>query len=99
MFPSDLVWFFEENPSLAVITTWHVAVLGEWIAYVTHDSEDGFWEFHSQSGFGDERDAVLISLAEIVNTDSTLMQLADLPRGWHAWRDAPGALWQREVMA
>jgi len=91
-------WCFQESPKTAVITTRWVAVVGEWVAYVSHDSEDGFWQFHSQSGFEDERDVVLVSLAEMVNKDSTLMQLAGLPRGWHAWRDSPGALWRREEM-
>ena len=40
-------------------------------------------------------DAKLVSLSEIVATDQSLLELADLPLGWVATRDNAGSRWQR----
>ncbi len=41
-------------------------------------------------------DAVLGSLAAMVQRDPTLAQLADLPVGWSATRDSATGPWKRE---
>jgi len=37
---------------------------------------------------------MVVSLRSMVMRDATLARLADLPEGWHAWRDGPTAPWQ-----
>ena len=41
------------------------------------------------------RDARLISFKEAVDADQSLLELADLPRGWQATRLDQHAVWQR----
>ena len=68
---------------------------GEPILHVFHDLEDGSWQF---LGFGDadEDDAAVVALDEIVKFDESVLELADLPLGWHAWRNSVNDPWQRE---
>ncbi|HEY9127676.1 MAG TPA: DUF4262 domain-containing protein [Acidobacteriaceae bacterium] len=62
----------------------------EAITYVSHDADDGAWQF-----LGDLMDAgggpVLVCLHHPINSDPSLKELADLPLGWCAERTA---LWQ-----
>lgn len=89
-------WPFDDPPNLAVITTRSVVRGGEWIASVSHDEDDGGWQFHdSHPGPLVESDAMIVGLGEMVRRDPSLRALADLPVGWHAWRTAPGRRWQR----
>ena len=87
-------WIFPNPPQVAVITTRSIVDRGAWIAHVTHDADDGGWQFHDGEVPG-ERDAMVVSLRSMVRLDATLTELADLPAGWHAWRDTPTGPWQR----
>ena len=90
------VWKFIEPPNMAVIANRKIITSGAWIAYVSHDSDDGAWQFHiSSSDSVNENDAVLVSLQEIVNIDHTITILADLPLGWCAWRNSKDDVWER----
>jgi len=92
-------WEFSDPPNVAVIANQKIVLSGEWIAYVSHDSDDGAWQFHTnQSEPISEDDAVMVSLQSIVTLDPTIMKLADLPLGWHAWRDSKAGPWQRRKM-
>ncbi|AGN70618.1 hypothetical protein B2K_38890 [Paenibacillus mucilaginosus K02] len=51
------------------------------ILYVTHDEDDGMWQF-LDGGETKEEEARLLSLKEMVNIDPSLIQLSDLPLGW-----------------
>lgn len=65
------------------------------VLYVNHDVSDGSWDFHR----GEEVTAdeiTVVELADIVKTDPSLDELADLPLGWYAERPAPGAPWVRQ---
>ena len=87
---------FNDPPNVAVIANRRILSDGDWIAYVLHDSHDGAWQFHTnQPGPVSGGDAVLVSLQSIVKFDPTVLALADLPLGWHAWRNSKEASWQR----
>lgn len=86
-------WPFPDRPNAAVVASRRVAFDGEWVAYVSHDEEDGVWQFHPAARTGSVADACLVALNEIVKRDPALLQLADLPEGWHAWRDSPQSPW------
>ncbi|WP_109784958.1 hypothetical protein [Pseudomonas sp. OV226] len=92
-------WKFTDPPNVAVIANQKIFSSGDWIGYVSHDSDDGAWQFHtSQVEPVSEDDAVMVSLQSIVTLDPTVMDLADLPLGWHAWRDSKVGVWQRSAM-
>ena len=61
------------------------------ILYVCHDEEDDGWQFLDGRPV-DMPDAALVAIAEIVGVDRTVLEVADLPPGWRAMRDAVGAV-------
>ena len=89
-------WPFSDPPNVAVITTRSIAEDRAWIAHVSHDADDGGWQFHdADPSPARQEDARLVSLRSMVERDATLAELADLPEGWRAWRDAARAAWRR----
>jgi hypothetical protein len=64
------------------------------ILLVSHDADDHGWQFIGTSNVSVE-DARIVSLEEIVQLDSTVLEVADLPPGWQAIRNAVGAPWTR----
>jgi hypothetical protein len=78
-----------------VFTSTRVLDGEERIHYVAHDDQDGSWQFHPFSGPTSEEEAQVVSLERIVMLDPSVEELADLPLGWHAWRDAEDAPWTR----
>lgn len=89
-------WPFEDARDTAVFTSWRILRKEEWIHYVTHDSEDGAWQFHPFSAPTPLTEAALVSLETVFSLDGSIAELADLPMGWHAWRDSPDGAWIRE---
>ncbi len=96
MEPLTADWMFFDVPNTAVLTTRSIVHRRAGIMGVWHDADDGCWQFHDGSpGPPNERKAMVVSLRSMVLLDPTLNELADLPLGWRAWRDAPTAPWQR----
>lgn len=91
---NNVRWPFDQPPNCAVITLRSIILGGNPICHVTHDLDDHGWQF---LGVGDANldDAAVVSLSEIVNRDPSLLELADLPPGWHAWRDTIDSKWHR----
>jgi hypothetical protein len=89
--PND--WLFAEPHNMAILTTSDVIERKYPILYVSHDADDGSWQFHSGSEI-DIEEAKVISLCEIVNLDKSLLQLADLPLGWIATRRNQDSFWK-----
>ncbi len=90
--PNPPDWPFADPPNVACFTTWRVLDGIEPIVYVSHDAEDGAWQFLPESGAIEEL-AAIVGLAEMCSTDPTLLQLACLPLGWRAERSEQGAPW------
>ena len=93
---SDDVWPFADPGDTAVFTSKFVIEDEETITYVSHDADDGAWQFHSETGSADLDDARLVALKRICALDPTVLLLADLPLGWRAWRASKDAEWVRE---
>ena len=92
---TDATWQFNDPPNVAVIVNRKIIFEGDWIAYVSHDLDDGCWQFHTcQSEPVREEDAMLVSLKNIVDRDPSINALSELPLGWHAWRDSHDSEWQ-----
>ena len=78
---------FKDSPNTSVFTTKFVLDDNKTITYVTHDNEDGSWQFFSDDKFENFSEvAKIVGLKEIVKIDSTLLELADLPLGYYATR-------------
>jgi hypothetical protein len=87
-------WPFEDPPNVAAITTVKVLDEGHAILLVTHDDDDGSWQFLCGTT-GDAADGRVVGLECIVQKDPSLRELADLPLGWRAWRASPSDPWRR----
>ncbi|HEU4753169.1 MAG TPA: hypothetical protein VFU47_08670, partial [Armatimonadota bacterium] len=66
---------------------------GEPILLVTHEIEDGAWQFIGYEA--DPEDLVVVCLEHAFHTDPSVGQLADLPRGWGAERPTAESPWTR----
>jgi hypothetical protein len=90
-------WPFQDPPNTAVITNVPILDGAEWVQYVTHDEEDGAWQFHPAGGQATTKEAAVTSLRRILAIEPRVAELADLPLGWHAWRDDEDGVWTREA--
>jgi hypothetical protein len=88
MDPSE-AWPFEEPPNVAVFTSKHIIRQGKPVLLVSHDEDDGGWQFHYGGAVSDS-DAMIVALREVFRRHPELAELADLPRGWKAERVGPG---------
>jgi hypothetical protein len=87
-------WPFPDPEETAVITLGRILRGESPLRLVTHDLDDGAWQFlDGEHVFED--DAVVVALGEIVQLDDGLLALADLPAGSYAWRAGPGQPWTR----
>jgi hypothetical protein len=75
-----------------VYTTRQVTKAGRPILVVSHDEEDGVWQFHWG---GPIRLAELqkVALSRILELDPSLAGLTDLPPGWWAQRSSRDREW------
>jgi hypothetical protein len=89
-------WPFADPPNVATVTTVQVVRDGEPILLVYHDEDDGAWQFLTATATNSMKNMMMVSLKSIVTRDPTVVELADLPLGWHAWREHIGAPWVRE---
>jgi len=86
----------EFPPDDIAITTRQVMHGGWPILPVTHDADDGAWQFLNGRGDTDNTEsAMVISAAGILGVDPAVAGLADLPLGWRAWRETPDDPWTR----
>jgi hypothetical protein len=89
-------WPFSDPEDVLVFTGRDIVDREKWIHYVSHDEEDGAWQFLSEDGVPEnEEDARLVLLRNIVGLDPSLLELADLPKGWIAWRNTKESAWKR----
>lgn len=78
-------WKFPDPPHTLVYLSQTVHNGTEPVTYVSHDAEDGAWQFlgdRMASGDG----PVLSCFHHPIDSDTALSELADLPRGWYAER-------------
>jgi hypothetical protein len=87
-------WPFEDPPNTAAITTRQV-LEGAPVLLVTHDADDGGWQFLCGTT-DDPADGRVVGLGRMLARDPTLGELADLPEGWRARRASAGQQWERD---
>src|SRR5687767_14445355 len=86
-------WPFDEPENVATMTVRQVTHEGHPILLVSHDAEDGMWQFLTGDPV-DMADVLIVGLREVYRIDPSIGELADLPLGWEATRSSPGARWQ-----
>ncbi|SFC83474.1 hypothetical protein [Ruminococcus albus] len=77
---------FSDAPDTACLTCRHVLEERSPIVYISHD-EDGCWQFLCGEEHTED-DARVVSLAEILDIDSSVADFADLDFGGYAERSA-----------
>jgi hypothetical protein len=91
---SEAEWPFEDSQNLGVLTT--IKVLeGAPVLLVTHD-HDGDWQILCGTT-NDSEDARIACFGCAFERNRDIAVLADLPRGWRAWRETPSSPWIREA--
>jgi len=87
-------WKFSDPPHTRVFLSEAVHSGVEPITYVSHDAEDGAWQFLGDSMAGEGK-PVISCFHHPVDNDPSLQDLADLPLGWYAVRTKRGEPWSR----
>ena len=82
---------FKENLNTAVLTSEYVLNRTSPIIYVAHH-DDGIWEFWGKEEI-EESDIKVVSLAQIIAIDPSVLEVADLSEQFAAIRDAKGSSW------
>jgi len=92
---NDASMSFDDPLDTMVFTTRRVAELKYPVLVVSHDAEDGAWQFLCGTT-NDPKDGVTVSLASMLERHPELEELSDLARGWIAWRETEKSTWVRE---
>ncbi|MBI2687369.1 MAG: DUF4262 domain-containing protein [Acidobacteria bacterium] len=87
-------WMLPDPPHTLVFLSKPVQSDAEPITYVSHDIEDGAWQFLGTSMSGGDK-PVISCFHHLIDKDSSLKELADLPLGWYAERAERDAPWVR----
>lgn len=87
---------FNDFPDTMVITLKEILDGKKPVLYVSHDEEDGMWQFLDGSDELDIDNARIITLEEILGVDSSLSSLLDLSIGWKAERVDRDTKWLRQ---
>jgi hypothetical protein len=85
---------FKEKKTTAVITLKQIIIGQTPILFVSHNKDDGTWHFFTGHLFN-PKDAVVVTLHDIVAKDESINQLSDMPPGWQASRNSITAEWLR----
>jgi hypothetical protein len=72
---------FKDSPNTMVITLKEIINREKPVLYVSHDEEDGMWQFLDGSEELDTNNARIVTLEEILKVDNSLCLLRDLPLG------------------
>jgi len=83
---------FYDAPNTATFTCCHVMENNEPIVYVSHDEDDGAWQFLCGKKH-EENEARIVSLYSIYLKDKSIEALADMPCGYCAERKDKNAEW------
>ena len=88
-----MTFAFKDAPETACIVCQHVLDGKNPITFISHDKEDGMWQFLCSEDHILE-DVRLISLAEAFQIDESINQVADLPCGCVVERTEDKGRWK-----
>lgn len=86
-------WPFPDDVQSVAYCTAKIARERFPVLQVSHD-HDGDWQFLDATT-DEPGECVLLCLGCVYERDSTLSEVADLPRGWSAFRPSLVATWER----
>ena len=92
---TEKTWLFSDSPETTVLTLQPILEAGRTIVFVEHD-ERGKWRFFDARQLFDGAEMRLVPLKCLVELDPSVSELANLPIGWRAWREAEDGPWERE---
>ena len=85
---------FNETKNTACFVCNHVLEKKRPILFVSHDKEDGSWQFLCGENDHTDENIRIISLEEATILDSTLNDLYEMPEGIGAEREKVGMKWK-----
>lgn len=83
---------FYDAPNTATILCCHIINDGEPILFVSHDEDDGMWQFLCGK-MHEMDDAKLVPLRFVYELDNSIGTLADMPCGYYAMRENQEDKW------
>jgi len=83
---------FDDNPNVAVIVCCHVLSGEESVMYVSHDMDDGMWQFLCNKSHTTD-DAKIASLQEVLDLDNSINALGHMKCGYFATRNSGNDHW------
>ena len=86
--------YFKEAENTTCFTCKCVLDEQQPVLYVTHDNDDGSWQFLCGKPSHEANDGRIISLLAIVQIDQSLNALYEMPLGVGAEREAIGKEWK-----
>ncbi|MGC4015485.1 MAG: hypothetical protein QM755_13355 [Luteolibacter sp.] len=87
-------WPFDQSQNCATFTTTLVMRERQSITHVYHDEDDHAWQFHAAGGAQADQ-MMIVALKEVVDLDPTVLEVANLPIGWMAFRSSRFEPWKR----
>ena len=87
-------WKFDQAENVGAVTTRAVIDDNQPILLAIHYGDDCSWAFLCDTT-EKESDSRMVTMKEIVEKDPTLLEIADLPPGWIAYRDFVGDEWDK----
>lgn len=83
---------FHDEPNTATIICSHIIEEHEPILYVSHDEDDGMWQFLCGKQHR-ESEARIVSLYSAFMQDPTVAELSEMPCGYFAERENIDSQW------
>lgn len=84
---------FMDKPNTACIICRHVLEEHKKITYISHDVDDGMWQFLCNCNHSDE-DARVVSLFSVFKLDESVGQVVDMPCGCYIERKEDNDNWK-----
>lgn len=84
--------FFNKRDKTAVLTCCHITEQNSDILYVSHDGEDGMWQFLCGKSHTPDQGRI-VSLSEIITLDKSVKKILFMPCGYFAERSNKKAKW------
>lgn len=86
-------WEFQNLADTVVLANRWILEDFAWV-FLVRRTQAGHWEFHPIDHLDRPRSELIpTTLGRVVSLDPTLAGVAELPCGWHAWRQTPNTCW------
>ena len=89
-------WPFDQARNAAAITLRRIVDGERPILVVSHDEDDHGWQFLDGLDIA-EADAAVVAMEEVAKLDPSVLEVADLPPGFRAYRMSREHAWVREA--